>query len=1651
MCDKDKKLIENIVFEMAQDFSYRKGNDNMVIMNGTIYGFESLEQLHEFRDEVNKHFESESFGKILIYDEERLVARVGNVSKLVKVLKDNDRFDRNVKTKSSVVITSVNVTSPTYVVPDSKKTEYIKQFKKKQFAIREKARKELNVVTSLLRHPNNDSEYNELLKRQRSLQQILFAANDITRNMGYDFEQTIDGAQTIITRLNNIAYNIEQNNMDNDSIEIARDLFYSAKEFFRLFGSEQTGAQYKSVGTVSLSEENQIVIDDLNHSFNNIMKRFESAIEKSDILLIQTSPILLAKKNKVIEFEGQMYSIFDIIQDPNTPIFKRMFGGAKISDIKKSEKLGLNVDMSSTFDGVIGQLEMQDFKIKAQKWNNLSESEKKRLISVSKRLIAQGINLDKASTCSMFREKDKYGDDTGYLVHLFTPEFRKKLNDFHSLKRLNDNDAKKKIKEIHDEFEVINIFRLPFFHKELSELDKHSIEYQMKEKMMNEFPTDYFSLLDEFESDEEYDKELKERLGDVVYEEVVNNAINTIIQHINSVSGTDMANRKELNPWVVLKKALENERHPDSVFVGTSILDSSFKFKEDGKDFYYDFNKLTLIPKKDKSEYYNKTYIDNFIRDTDGLDDRVEGYKLISKMLYRANSLYRGKSDLMLINIQDSLQEDFGNLLSKTINWKNTDESFVKLLSKLWENAKSELYKDTYYTENTSSVAANHRDTTERDINRLIRVYNLLDDVGLDVIAKETDTDKSKYIDKHGKFVKDDFILAMARKKALSKHSGNLFTSVLKMHDLYAAQNAREEMYPVAQSLLRRYKKYYMNEGNDENASRKLAVERMTYWIQRSIQKINIKGTEKALDFKVDNVEFIKNVCSKYSELPILGKVFNSTFLKRLTDTDKEVFNLIREFNSNMKRDHDFKFKWNDIEYIYENGKAYKIEEGMRSEINKEDGQETDELDDALKEYFEYTLANTGTSMSLQNIIDVISQLLMMKCLSGVSSVGIFNRIEGMLAAQMVDATGRYWKPGDLAIAEREFFFSGMTRYVDKDGNQWANGKGMPMLERRFKNMRITSILAQRCSIFQDMKNQLDKTAEGVQKGVLTHNLDIWQFAVEIPEFKNQMSMAIAMMMDEEKVKIFDKDGNSHPLFDRDTGEFTCYDIVDNELVLKEEFDTERNRDIWINFSPTEEVIENIGGNELSKIVISDSEQLSLRISDAIRRVQGDYDKFSALNYVSSPLLALLMTFKRWYPAKILSDYSAAGDNGVYNLARDEMQENGAMYDMIVHTKALWMFAPAMSLTSLDSNMLKNIGGLALGGVALVQALKVRFGGTKNQTDKTIAGTMELLEFMKTTAKETLWWADRVIGKELVRRKLGKGEDTYGFTDDEWEEVYGKGCVQNMRLMARRMADLIMLNLIGFAAKCAFWDDEDGDDSDRKRTIYWVDNQLANLKRSTVDTMNLLNSFDDKFNTGDIALIRWITQIETCFKEYMEGDVENGNKYLMKSIPLPRMQFKFWEAEKEYDNTESTDLLFNFFINKDGYVEKRTRQLKKDFMSQYIRMWKKGKLPKEIEDKVSSGITDNIKKDYNNEDVSVYTLNESDFKKILENTDVIPKKSAKMYKDMSTKEFFDVMSNKYETDNYITRSFWRTFVSWTNEPIKNLWLEDIMGRTNNEK
>lgn len=1080
------------------------------------------------------------------------------------------------------------------------------------------------------------------------------------------------------------------------------------------------------------------------------------------------------------------------------------------------------------------------------------------------------------------REKDSNGNETGNLIDMFSKSYRGFLNKFYEIDS-KDTDAKSKYKD-----------KIDWINEHVEKIDFRKLKSVFDVYGVNQ--SEHFTATEEEMS--EYENSLRESMGDFIFEDIQKNILKKLseFEFQKDLIMDDESNMyrastvAKMNPWTTINHIVGS--NSESPFVTYTREDNATGLA------IPNFNYIFFTPKVKKfssgvlknSGYYNKAF-QEMSKDSDKAE-----YWSVMRDIYKdyINPTYAEKftSGMSLAKFETTIAEEFAELSFK--------ERFKKLpyLTKKAGLQFKELFHDNQFDYQHDSVKRNYTDNSRNEINKLSYTYsNFLPKEELVKKAKEQGIKTQVELKDDAGNVADvipletkDIARALATKEVMANYSKDINKTTSALLSLAGLMRAKQEVLPLARILEERDKreKGLDKKGNKvertaQIAKTKSAIERVIIGDEEDYTQTRYGAL---LGHNLSENSFIRGIFEFLGNLPLIGKYVDVTMLKTYSDSEQHIIKILKEsekfITSGGALVPNSKFKYNNETYTVKDNGIITVEKVNGEESGENRIIDREAYEEAFVRYIDNKIKNMGISMNVASFLDGIMKMFIFKSLGLNPVSGIFNRIEGKNSAMIMDATGHYWTPGNIDKINNFLFMGNALNISDNLGI-----KNIPL--GKAKELKKLNALLRTVSITQDVKNELER--QSYQSDVNTESLlNPMQFAVDHPEFKNQSSVLLAVLMD---TYISDNEGNQVPLFDGKT--FLAWDIDKNsgKLILKEEFRNPVNIANWENFSINEED-PNASNNQffLAK----------MKMKKAIASSQGNYDKLDTILGTKYIWGRVILLFRKWLPEHINQRFGSGkgidittGTQRLEGRYRTAFKYRGSAIPIVAST------------------MMMSYGGIlmplaAVAGYMAISSYAKKKGYISVQSEansaKLIIGTMvgTLAQYVTYPAK-FFYLGDKI--NKFSKTNIGsKVMGNYFLETANISERDANNLVSMTKELGAKMIYLSALLLLKSMAS-------GGDDDDKMRDNFYA-NQLANMYQSLdmymkpsafMEQQKRLAFWDYLFNRV-LPTLEGISSYS--YNSLVGGDTAPSErtikKQLPKAIPLPSIVTNFVAGSAGWQN-----------------------------------------------------------------------------------------------------------------------------------------------------
>lgn len=1133
---------------------------------------------------------------------------------------------------------------------------------------------------------------------------------------------------------------------------------------------------------------------------------------------------------------------------------------------------------SSVGDTIIPQYLIYAYKKALNKWENfVYEQHIDKLREFANKEGNNKVNRED------LLEKDSHGVLTGNLVNLTSTKWQEALKEKnqvisnfieakYSRKKANYIKAINWYKKNSD---AVNFFKL----KAVRDIYGSNLEYQS-----------YF-IYDDAEMDN-YESELRETLGPL-YDSTIKNLMNKLDKYdrflLDESHSKSFETRKaRQNIWEFLRKYVNTDLSP----IGKT---------EDGYDVYFSyFNDFIIIPKKEKTSS-KKNELGEFetINESSGYySDSFDAIRHDDKKLELWN-IYKDMSEF--INATYDI-ENFGKIKAPMIEEQFTERLLngfaggrKNTLGRLGKGLResAHMIKEFYYekganTETKRGISKNMADTSDKLLKE-IRKAKMLSGLPYEQADRE------------------------ARQELYSTYSTDLDSAFEVSLKNAATHQARMELDPISEMF-----KDYLNEYQKD---RKRSKQRVDFWVTKVIKNKSFASRGKAgvgafepvrwLDetSSSKNKYWLRNVLRNLSGRKSLNEnidiIIPKKILKLLSDQEKIIIDTYRQFADGEIKDFNISDFVNGTNYYFEK-ETLIDEKGEEQVFYYMDKPEMDtvrytysesDFKRNLNEYLYHKVNEIGLSLNISGMADGIltTNLIAGMGLKPVS--GLYQRMEGKSTNLIMDAEGWYWTPGNLPSASEFLAWTNTTKVATRIL------KGDRSFLKRKEQVVIFQQLIERMSVLQQRTDELQKDAEGAGK-----LLDVFAMAITLPEFKNQGEIALAMMADFE---VTDDNGDSHKLFDIDNMDFPAFMLENGVLKLKPDFS---NIDVT--------------GDDFQNLVI--------KIGNAIKEIQGNYDKADTFLVKSKWYGRGFTQYFTWLPEFYNRRFGTTetGQELNVNIAQGKRKVKGR-----------YLRGASASKTSTFA-FTAGMAGVAYGSIGAVAAIPLSafllykvFSsiGSKKSIKNDVNSIIKFANFMEAVAIESVNFPAKIGTAIPLLNKLKIRNKTFSkdsLSEKTLNKIFGETDYNNLtkeergalRAMALEMAFMLNGLLLKFIVAAMLFDDEDDEMSDRRLFYNFAQNQLSKY----INTYNVLGTAPDLIDGAlENGIVKTNKNLYSLMKNLSSGEYEKAQRDVLNVLPVPS-DIKNMGTKQLYPWQNKTNFDENAFVNPMGTMSWVSKRIKNE-------------------------------------------------------------------------------------------------------------------------
>lgn len=1061
---------------------------------------------------------------------------------------------------------------------------------------------------------------------------------------------------------------------------------------------------------------------------------------------------------------------------------------------------------------------------------------------------------------SDFVMRDEYGNLTDQLVSKYSDSWNRRLSQLFKLRKeasTKDPSSKK--------------LAYSYFIKELAK-DADIIDIRKLKVFQEEFGEEFGEFF-KFSDEEmaEYEENLRGLFGRT-YDAEIEAQRDSIKQYLNYIQSLELSDDKKIefqklqnNPFLFVEDFYDPNMRGKSRIVKTKNYDVPIV----NLGFY---NKY--VPKKTYSNGQDTGFYDpNFSSTVEVSEEVFEMWSLLKKVITEhINPAYTLGGKYMKAMTLPMLKMDFYETVSKSWKHGGIKAMVKKPLNSVINSWQDLWFEKTFETDGETRLVSNYSNRAQKEIREMNKALGLLPTKELLEIGKglglsfKEDTPK------------EDITIAIARAKVMPTYSTDVVKNVLAVAELATLQRARRESAFLIETLYESH--VNMPSVTDSKKIRGRSNMKLRNWID-----VNIYGSR-----------------NKASEDNVLTKAN----IKKYSESEKE---LIKVLKRAIISGEDMRFKVGGLTYQLENGK-YSYEESIKNggtgkvtEITKE------EFETAFGAYIKEQKAAMGAIMTFSSVIQGAMSVLSMKYLGFNPKSGVKNRVDGWFMNLIRDAEGIFWKNGNLKYSTRILADANVLRLAPEK---------LTSARKKKKAQLVTlDLLMNSMGVLQDRRDFRDKKNNVSTFSRHKELYKLYNFSVGMPEYKNQLEIALSIMQD---VKLKDAFGNEHSLCNG-TGivlgkdgkiiDRGCYfpaykpgtlELRDEFKYTAEAFDSNGKLRTDINL---EDFInkENIGFETFELNLVEKDQnlvhQVTKKISHTISSTQGNFNSLDSILAMDHILGRAAMMFKRYLPEHINQRFGKRGANmatgqrayeGRYRIL---MRNSGALATAS-SIAALSLFGPQMSI-------------LALFGTIIAPAFFSKiatkwFGKTqvKGLLDNILVSLGMIEEVLLNTTNLPLRLTPVNLTDIKYKNKTGErvslGSENYFFNKLENKKALTEDEVGALKAMCQELSIAISLPLMIMALSNLFGGGEDDDEIKKGRRNY-IDNLGNELLKNLTQYYSPKVLFDETTNMTLLGTIEDGFKFVKYFNEYLVGERDFGevvgkaNKFNF-IVPIPNYLVK---------------------------------------------------------------------------------------------------------------------------------------------------------------
>ena len=1252
----------------------------------------------------------------------------------------------------------------------------------------------------------------------------------------------------------------------------------------------------------TFSAENLELIDRLNVLANLILgQNIDGSAVDGDRIMFDSSSIenfnsvvtepMIKLRNKYDDF------LYEVAKNAflNNPIFvenRDKFTDEQIKELIlgiKEKGKDINVfqewflGANSNGDSILFKTAENLLDINLRKVEASVRGKESKLSELQEKLKKKKFNIDK------FYAKDENGIRTGKLISRFTNnwfraisvlgDLKKDFDSAHSL--LRGQKYKTVISWYDNNAKIIDMRKLRAFK------EKYSEGYGQ-----------HFTFSDE-EMDA-YEQELRKELGRG-YDSIINSQMENMERFINyafAEASRDtkwtQKNTDASNPFKFLDNYFSKDKKSPII---TSV---------EGKgDTVYNIGRYnTIIPTRTNKDdlgavkdsgYYDKNFENDIENDEDAYEAQTILQDLLANHINPAYSINGNSVSALEVSM---LRRSFSETLLDARGRGIT--SILKAAISNVINKWKDIWFDQNYSMNKKGIVSNYSNAATREIISYKRALKLKSEASLLEQAKNLGLkfNKGESIDK--------IIDTIARAEVMPNFSNDIFQNVLSVSSIASLQRARQDTAFIAELL---YKVHISGDGAERHRSNK----KFKTWMKDAVYG------------KRNDVIPEDNVVSKSG-------------IKRLSDADKRLKKVLDEIKLSNVSDN-VSFFIGDNKYYAkkkENGTIGYFEEKPLSDVSDDMGTQKDkreidakEFESFLNKYIGNQANNLGISMTFGSFVSGVLSNLSVSYLGFNPKSGLKNRIEGAMMNSIMDAEGSLWSRGNNRHSTR---ILGMANII-----RLSEGKLDFLAKKKALQLKTIDQLVRKMDVLQDRKDFRDKKNQVSFYDKYKEPFNIYNFAVGMPEYKNQVTVVLNVLQDytiknykgEEKAFVngtgIVKDENGNVV---ETEQYmTAYkpgtlELKDEYKYTAEAFNEDGTLKTGIDLNKYINS-DNIGFETLQVFDVVEGKSegsnkvhaMNKKIQDSIKRTQGNFSSMDSVMVMSNNWGRAAMFFKRYLP-EMINQRIGTNSN---DITQGKFKSQGRYHVLFRNPGALGIFASSVATIGFGPL----IGGMALSTAFLPIIMKIISNKWFNNgvTTDVANNGLEMVGMLKEILVRTLDLPLGLLHSKWMISDIKAIGNNQMFDKLEKKGALTKEEINAIAACAQEIAWSIGIITLTILAKSAFGGDDD--DEDKKQIRNFIDNYGNSMLQNTTLYNNPVAFLKD--NSRLVALNE-LEKAQTFFKAVVDytqyskgspGDIFNKFLQAQPALAIPTFLYKpvskggissTWKDEKEYNAGQWFDI-----------------------------------------------------------------------------------------------------------------------------------------------